>query len=85
MNRTQAKKRLYLELWAFRRVFKFTPQNNDMEKMLMGFMLSVWSLIAVGIAFGHAEHTETFTMLTALVWAIVGRVWGGEVKDVTSG
>lgn len=56
-----------------------------MKKFLVFVLVVTWSAITVGIAFQEAQVTPTYSMLTALIWALVGRIWGGNVKDVTSG
>lgn len=76
--------RLALEARAFARVFCYTSNNNNMEKTLLWFLLAAWTIITVGIAFGYAESTTVYSGITALVWALVGRAWGGEIKDLSS-
>lgn len=73
------------ELRALVRTVTFHEDNNNAVKGFLLLLLVVWGTITIGIAFGVAESTPIHTMLTALVWALVGRVWGGEAKDVTGG
>lgn len=64
----------------------FPHADNSLKRIgFVWMLLAVWGSITVGIAYGAAEATPVYSMLTALVWALVGRMWGGEVKDITSG
>lgn len=73
------------EVTALRRVFVFHDANHDLRKFLVFVLVITWAVITAGIAFNAAEVTPVYSMMTALIWAIVGRLWGGEVKDVTGG
>jgi len=81
----RARARAAVELRAIRRVFKFTPENSRTEKVFVWILLTGWTIVMIGIAYGVAEPTTEYSMITALIWALVGRIWGGETKDITSG
>lgn len=85
MGTSNMRDRALLEIMALRRVFRFTKKNSHLEKLLVWVFLFVWGIITIGISFGWADATMVYNALTALVWALVGRVWGTEVKDMTSG
>lgn len=55
------------EAIAFRRCFKIHGDNHNHEKKLMWAALLVWGVIAVGVAFGMAEQTQTFEQITTVV------------------
>lgn len=78
-------KRCVIEGHALWRTFHFRDENNDMKKFVMFVLVVTWGVITVGIAFEEAQVTPAYSMLTALIWAVVGRLWGGEVKDLTKG
>lgn len=71
------------ELRGIRNTFRFHEDNNDIRKFLIFVLVTSWAVITIGIAFEEAAATPTYGMLTALIWALVGRVWGDEVKDAT--
>lgn len=75
---------LRLEGRALWRVFHYQENNNDLRKFVLFVLIVTWAVITVGIAYQQAQVTPTYSMLTALIWAVVGRLWGGEVKDLTS-
>lgn len=77
--------RIRIEGRALRETFSFQPDNSDMKKFLTFVLVITWATITAGIAFQEAQVTPTYSMLTALIWALVGRIWGGNVKDVTGG
>lgn len=72
------------EATALRRTFSIHEDNSDVRKFVVFVLIVTWSAITVGIAFNEASTTPTYSMLTALIWALVGRMWGGEVKDVAT-
>lgn len=76
---------LQIETRAIRRTFSFTAANSDLQKYLVFVLVITWSVITIGVAYNEASPTATYSMLTALIWALVGRIWGGEVKDMTGG
>jgi hypothetical protein len=73
------------ETKAIRRVFSFHDENHDLRKFMLFVLITTWAIITVGIAFGEATNTGAYGMLTALIWAVIGRLWDGEVKDLTGG
>lgn len=78
-------KRLRIETRAIWNMVFIQPGNSDVRKFLIFTLVVTWAVITTGIAFEQALVTPTYSMLTALVWALIGRAWGGEVKDITSG
>jgi len=78
-------RQLKIEALALRRTFSFHADNSDIRKFLLFVLVVTWSSITVGIAYQAAQVTPVYSMLTALIWALVGRLWGGNVKDISSG
>lgn len=77
--------RCLVELRAFGLIFVLHKNNSDIEKVMVWVFLLAWGVITIGIAFEEAVNTQIYTMLTALVWMLIGRVWGREfemVKDL---
>lgn len=74
--------RLFIELLALRRTLFFHEQNNNKKKFLIFVLVTTWAVITVGIAYNQAVSTEAYSMLTALVWALIGRFWGDEVAEI---
>lgn len=66
------------ELKAIGCCFRFTPHNSPTQKILLWVVVGIWAVITVGIAFGHATPTTEYSAITAVVWALFGRVWGAE-------
>lgn len=77
--------RSQLEFQGLRNTFVFHEENNDLRKFIVFVLIVTWATITVGIAFEEASVTPTYSMLTALVWALVGRLWGGEVAKLSEG
>lgn len=82
---TSMAERASIEIRSFGRVFRLTDVNSPIEKTILWVLLAVWGTITIGIAFGFAESTTVYSGLTALVWALVGRVWGQEAVKMAGG
>lgn len=78
-------RRLKAEIIALRRTLWFHEANNDLEKLLGLALFATWSVITIGVAFGYAEATEQYAIITALMWMMIGRMWGGALKDASRG
>lgn len=79
------KRRIVQEGIALRRTAWFHETNSDLEKLLALALFATWSVITIGVAFGYAEATQQYAIITALMWMMIGKMWGGAMKDVSSG
>lgn len=69
------------ELGALRRTLWFHPNNDDIKKFVAIALIITWSIITVGVSFGYAEVTSEYTIITAIIWMFIGRLWGEEASD----
>lgn len=73
-----------VEVRAFTRSLWFHPNNDDLEKFVAVALIITWCIITIGVSFGAAEVTTEYTIITAIVWMFIGRLWGQEAsKEVT--
>lgn len=81
---TQPRRQATTELYALIRTFRPVPQNNDARKHLSTILVATWSVLTLGLAGGWFGNPSVvfYGPLTALVFLIVGRMWGLEVQGL---
>lgn len=84
---TQACRRIAVELYCLGLVFRFHHRNNHLRKATTMSLVFVWVAITLGLSFGFVDAVATpyYGVLTALVFAIVGRMWDIEVQTFAAG
>lgn len=62
----------------------FVPHehNSPIPKVVTTILMLTWAIITLGIAFGFAEAGDFYPYMTALVFAIVGAIWGFELDTL---
>mgnify|MGYP000075917202 CR=1 FL=1 len=75
--------RVRAELFCFMLVFRFHGQNNHLRKAVTIMLVFVWAVITLALTFDAipAETPPYYAVLTAFVWAIVGRMWDFEINS----
>lgn len=76
--------RTEIEILALKRTFLTVPANNDARKHFTSILVLTWSVLTVGFASGHFSDPSVvfYGPFTALVWMIIGRMWGLEVQGL---
>lgn len=71
------------ETVALSRCFFIHSTNNNFRKLTLLVLLGVWVAVSLGIRTGSFFGTIPYTILTALVFTIIGRQWGLEISGIT--
>lgn len=72
-------RRAKIEAHAFARCFYPHKDNSSTRKYTTLFLFGLWAVITAGIAFGVAESTQVYFIMSMFVWLILGRMWDIEV------
>jgi len=82
--RDDPRRRASAEIAAFKRCFHPVPDNNDARKYLSSILVLTWAVVTVGFASGAWAEPGViyYGPLTALVWTLIGRMWGIEIESI---
>lgn len=72
-------RRARIEAHGLARCFYPHKDNNSTRKYSTLALFALWATITAGIAFGYAESTQVYMIMTMVVWLILGRMWNIEV------
>lgn len=75
--------RLRVELFCLFLVFRFHGRNNHLRKAVTIMLVFVWAVVTLALTFNAvpAKAPPYYAVLTAFVWAIVGRMWDFEINS----
>lgn len=77
------RRRLSRETHALARCFLFHDGNNNFRKLTLLILLGVWGAITLGFQSTDAFGVILYNVLTALLFTIIGRQWGLEIRGLT--
>lgn len=79
-------RRFAIELYCLFLVFRFHRENSHLRKATTIMLFVVWSIVTVGITFDALMTVKPphYGVLSAIVFAIIGRMWGIEVENFTN-